>query len=114
MKKTHGVLAVAEYLIEARLGYCISALKHGNVCSLINANQLHVDKLDPTNSIVQSLDTTVVPANTALLPVSYHEKIITLVISIAAVKKGHSLWLDYGPGYWIERVSGTPLDKTTE
>ena len=103
LKEIHGSTAVSEYLVEARQGYSVSALKHGNVCSLINANQLHVDKLDPQNPVVKTLDTTVVPANTALMPVSYQGKIITFVISIAPIPKGQSLWLDYGADYWIDR-----------
>ncbi len=107
LKKKHGISDVVEYLVDARLGYCISALEYGNVCSLINANQLHVDKLNPENPIAQSLNKTVVPANTALMPISHNGNVITFVISITEIPKGHSVWLDYGPDYWIDQFSRT-------
>ncbi|WP_281649062.1 hypothetical protein, partial [Parendozoicomonas sp. Alg238-R29] len=95
----YGYKTISKYLIDTKDGFCISSLKDGNICSLINACTLHVADLDKTNPAVAKLPVHSLEPNVAFMPVRFQGKVATMLISTTAIKQGESLWTDYGPGY---------------
>ncbi len=111
-----GLVNISSYQMSLSNNCTLSAFGCGNVCSLINAPNTATSAPKGKSQARPAAE-----ANVAPIRVSYKGQECALMVTLKPVKRGETLWYDYGPKYWHQlqvikslESSETPFDTLPE